>query len=153
MALLALGGRPQPLKKPSQCQKGHFYDKIIVINDNKTPELAKSAITGNICVHLCDLSTKVFKNIKMFKWHNGPKKPQTLNKNKACTIQVSTRCWNTGSTPLEIWCSAVQGLAERFEAPQDQRGKFWLWVTSIVSTTSSKRLTPPSGRWKILNLT
>ena len=25
MALLALGGRPQPLKKPSQSQKGHFY--------------------------------------------------------------------------------------------------------------------------------
>ena len=28
MALLALRGRPQPLKKPSQSQKGHFYEKM-----------------------------------------------------------------------------------------------------------------------------
>ena len=28
MALLALGGRPQPLKKPSQSQKGHFSEKM-----------------------------------------------------------------------------------------------------------------------------
>ena len=43
MALLALGGRPQPLKKPSQSQKGHFYEKMNALNDTKTPELSKSA--------------------------------------------------------------------------------------------------------------
>ena len=50
MALLALGGRPQPLKKPSQGQKGHFSDKINVLNDTKTLELAESGKKiGNIC--------------------------------------------------------------------------------------------------------
>ena len=49
MALLALGGRPQPLKKPSQNQKGHFYVKMNALNDTKTPEMAKSTKeTGNI---------------------------------------------------------------------------------------------------------
>ena len=43
MALLALRGRPQPLKKPSQSQKGHFYEKMNALNDTKTPELSKSA--------------------------------------------------------------------------------------------------------------
>ena len=43
MALLALGGRPQPLKKPSQSQKGHFYVKMNALNDTKTPELSKSS--------------------------------------------------------------------------------------------------------------
>ena len=47
MALLALGGRPQPLKKPSQSQKGHF-DKIMnALNDAKTSELSKSAEGNN----------------------------------------------------------------------------------------------------------
>ena len=41
--LLALGGRPQPLKKPSQSQKGHFYEKMNALNDTKTPELSKSS--------------------------------------------------------------------------------------------------------------
>ena len=43
MALLALRGRPQPLKKPSQSQKGHFYEKMNALNDTKTSELSKSA--------------------------------------------------------------------------------------------------------------
>ena len=43
MALLALGGCPQPLKKPSQSQKGHFYEKTNALNDTKTSELSKSA--------------------------------------------------------------------------------------------------------------
>ena len=43
MALLALGGRPQPLKKPSQSQKGHYYVKMNALNDTKTSELSKSA--------------------------------------------------------------------------------------------------------------
>ena len=42
MALLALGGRPQPLKKPFQSQKGHFYEKINALNDTKTSKLSKS---------------------------------------------------------------------------------------------------------------
>ena len=42
-ALLALGGRPQPLKKPSQSQKGNFYEKMNVLNDAKTAEQSKSA--------------------------------------------------------------------------------------------------------------
>ena len=50
MALLALRGRPQPLKKPSQSQKGHFPSKMNALNDTKTPVLSKSAKeTGNIC--------------------------------------------------------------------------------------------------------
>ena len=43
MALLALGGRPQPLKKPSQSQKGHFYEKMNALNDTKTLAMSKSA--------------------------------------------------------------------------------------------------------------
>ena len=43
MALLALGGRPQPLKKPSQSQKGHFYEKMNALNDTKTLVMSKSA--------------------------------------------------------------------------------------------------------------
>ena len=43
MALLDLGGRPQPLKKPSQSQMGHFYEKMNVLNDTKTPAMSKSA--------------------------------------------------------------------------------------------------------------
>jgi len=43
MALLALGGRPQPLKKPSQSQKGHFYEKMNALSDTKTLEVSKSA--------------------------------------------------------------------------------------------------------------
>ena len=43
MALLALGGLPQPLKKPSQSQKGYFYEKMNALNDTKTSELSKYA--------------------------------------------------------------------------------------------------------------
>ena len=43
MALLALGGSPQPLKKPSQSQKGHFYKKMNALNDTKTLAMSKSA--------------------------------------------------------------------------------------------------------------
>ena len=59
MALLALRGRPQPLKKPSQSQKGHFEEKMNVLNDTKTSELSKSAKeTGNICDRLWHLSKR-----------------------------------------------------------------------------------------------
>ena len=43
VALLALRGRPQPLKKPSQSQKGHFYEKMNALNDTKTLAMSKSA--------------------------------------------------------------------------------------------------------------
>ena len=53
MSLLALGGHPQPLKKPSQSKKGHFCQKINAINDTKPLEMAKYAKeTGNICDRL-----------------------------------------------------------------------------------------------------
>ena len=58
MALLALRGRSQPLKKPSQSQKGHLYVKMNALNDTKTPEMSKSAegkATGNICGRLWHL--------------------------------------------------------------------------------------------------
>ena len=59
MALLALGGRPQPLKKPSQSQKVHFYVKMNALNDTKTSELSKFAKeTGNICDCLWHLSKR-----------------------------------------------------------------------------------------------
>ena len=57
MALLALGGRPQPLKNPSQSQKGHFYKRTNALNDTKTSELSKSA-EGNICDRLWHLSKR-----------------------------------------------------------------------------------------------
>ena len=46
MTLLALGGRPQPLKKPTRSQKGHFYMKMNALNDTKTAELSKT-VKGN----------------------------------------------------------------------------------------------------------
>ena len=59
MALLAFGGRPQPLKKTSQSQKGHFYEKMNELNDTKTSELSKSVKeTGNICDRLWHLSRR-----------------------------------------------------------------------------------------------
>ena len=59
MSLLALGGRPQPLKKPTQSQNGHFYEKMNALNDAKTSELSKSAReTGNICDRLWHLSRR-----------------------------------------------------------------------------------------------
>ena len=59
MALLALGRRPQPLKKPSQSQKEHFSEKMNALNDTKTSELSKSEKgTGNICDRLWHLSKR-----------------------------------------------------------------------------------------------
>ena len=39
MALLALSGRPQPLKQPGSKLTVLFSQKMIAINDTKTPEL------------------------------------------------------------------------------------------------------------------
>ena len=59
MALLALGGRPQPLKKPSHSQKGRFNKKMNELNNTKTSELSKSAMeTGIICDRLWHLSRR-----------------------------------------------------------------------------------------------
>ena len=52
--IVALRGRTQPVKKPSQSQEGHFPKKMNSKNDTKTLELSKSA-TGNICDHLWHL--------------------------------------------------------------------------------------------------
>ena len=58
MDLLALGGCPQPLKKPSQSQKVHFYEKMNALNDIKTAAMSKSSkqngdylfvVVGGIC--------------------------------------------------------------------------------------------------------
>ena len=62
MVLLVLRGQPQPFKKLSQIQKGHFYEKMYAINDTKTLELAKSAkVTRNIC-GICQGLAKVETN-------------------------------------------------------------------------------------------
>ena len=73
MALLALGGRPQPLKKPSQSQKGHFYEKMNALNDTKTPGNVK--ICGRqrgIFLIVCGISRGVDKIKMQFpKWHSA----------------------------------------------------------------------------------
>ena len=74
MALLALGGHPQPLKKPSQRQKGHFYEKMNALNDTKTLAMSKFAkATGNICDGLWHLSRRMDKK-QISKRQNWPKK-------------------------------------------------------------------------------
>ena len=73
MALLALGGCPQPLKKPSQSQKGHFYEKMNALNDTKTSELSKSAEgNGEYLSIVCGICQGVDKK-QFSKWHNWPK--------------------------------------------------------------------------------
>ena len=47
ITLLALGGRPQPLKQPSQSQKCHFYKKMNALNDTITSAMSKSAKKTN----------------------------------------------------------------------------------------------------------
>ena len=63
----ALRGRPQPLKKPSQSQKGKISKKMNVTDDTKTPKLANSAKkTGNIYEILWHLSRHGLKaNLQM----------------------------------------------------------------------------------------
>merc|ERR1712029_99438 len=77
MDLLALGGRPQPLKKPSQSQKGHFYVKMNALNDPKTLELTVK-IWGRqhgIFVIVCGICRGVDKK-QISKWHTWLKKPR-----------------------------------------------------------------------------
>ena len=52
MALLALGGRHQPLKKPSQSQKEKFSRKMSELNVTKTPKMAKYAKESDRLWHL-----------------------------------------------------------------------------------------------------
>ena len=48
---------PSASQKALSKSKGTFYEKMNVVNDTKTPEMAKSAKeTGNICDHLWHLS-------------------------------------------------------------------------------------------------
>ena len=83
MALQALGGRPQPLKKPNQSQKGHFPQKNDGKNDTKTPELAKCAKeTGNIFNRLLAVVDGWIKS-KFPNATTGAKSTQMLLKNKA----------------------------------------------------------------------
>ena len=85
MALLALGGRPQPLGKPSQSQKGHFNEKLNALIDTQTPELSKSAKeTENICDHLWHLSRRGWIKCNYPNNTTGLKTTQMLHKNKAC---------------------------------------------------------------------
>ena len=89
MDLLALGGRPQPLKKPSQSQKGHFYKKMNALDDTKTSELSKSAKeTENICDRLWHLSRWDKKQIS--KWHNWPKKHANVKHKIKLAINPTT---------------------------------------------------------------
>ena len=50
-----LRGRPQPLKKSSQSQKGHLSEKMNAINDTNTPELTKSAKEEGNTVIFCGI--------------------------------------------------------------------------------------------------
>ena len=81
MAILALGGRRQPLKKPSESQKGHFYEKMNALIDTKTPELSKTAKETGLSVAFVEAWIKSkFANAKA-----GPK--NHLHKNKGWLTQ------------------------------------------------------------------
>ena len=56
MALLALGGRPQPLKKTSQSQKGHFLE-------NEAQEMTRKLLAALAKVY------SVLGNIRDISWH------------------------------------------------------------------------------------
>ena len=92
MALLALGGRPQPLKKPSQSRKGHFYVKMNALNDTKTPGTVKSLLSplGNIRVvswHLSKQGSELEKRGTFSILHE-----KGAHKNKACLRGSRCRC-------------------------------------------------------------
>ena len=83
MALLALGGRPQPLKKPSQSQKGHFYERMNALNDTKTSELSKSAEGNGEYLWSSVAFVKAWIKNKSPNGKTGLKTTQILHKNKA----------------------------------------------------------------------
>ena len=85
MALLALRGRPQPLKKPSQSQKGHFYEKMNALNDTKTSELSKSAEGNGEYLWSSVAFVEAWIKSKSPNGKTGLKTTQILHKNKACT--------------------------------------------------------------------
>ena len=73
VSLWALGGHPQPLKKPSQSQKEPFlHIKINVLNDTKTSELSKSE--RGIFVIVCGICQSVDKKSKIPNNKTGLKK-------------------------------------------------------------------------------
>ena len=83
MALLALRGRPQPLKKPSQSQKGHFYEKMNALNDTKTSELSKSAEGNGEYLWSSVAFVEAWIKSKSRNANTGLKTTQMLHKNKA----------------------------------------------------------------------
>ena len=91
MALLALGGRPQPLKKPSQSQKGHFYEKMNALNDTKTSAMSKSAEGNGEYLWSSVAFVKVWMKSKSQNANTGLKTTQMLHKNKACQTHEELR--------------------------------------------------------------
>ena len=105
MALLALGGHPQLLKKPSQSQKGHFYEKMNALNDTKTSSMSKSA-EGNgeyllSSVAFVEVWTKNMAKLDL-------KTTQILHKNKACfTKKYGLRNFSPSSLRLKSAFSMI----------------------------------------------
>ena len=83
MALLALGGRPQPLKKPSQSQKGHFYVKMNALNDTKTSAMSKSAEGNGEYLWSSVAFVEAWIERKFPNVNTALKNTQMLHKNKA----------------------------------------------------------------------
>ena len=75
---------PQPLKKPSQSQKGHFYKKMNALNDTKTPELSKSAEGNGEYLWSSVAFVEAWIKSKSRNAKTGLKTTQMLHKNKAC---------------------------------------------------------------------
>ena len=87
MTLLALEGRPQPLKKPSHSQKGHFYVKMNARNDTKTSAMSKSAEGNGEYLRSSVAFVKAWTKSKFPNGKTGSKTTQMLHK-KAC-VKVS----------------------------------------------------------------
>ena len=84
MPLLALRGRPQPIKKPSQSQKGHVYVKMNALNDTKTSELSKSVEGNGEYLWSSVEFVEAWIKSKSRNANTGLKTTQMLHKNKAC---------------------------------------------------------------------
>ena len=119
--VLPLGGRRQPLKKPSQSQKGHFYVKMNALNDTKTSELSKSAEGNGEYLWSSVAFVEAWIKSKSPNGKTGLKTTQILHKNKAWfrphrddasqlyysvfknfSVFFSHTCWRTASKK-QIW--------------------------------------------------
>ena len=116
MDLLALRGRPQPLKKPSQSQKGHFYKKMNAVNDTKTPELSKSAEGNGEYLWSSVAFVEAWIKSKSRNANTGLKTTQMLHKNKACTtliFMVVVVVWYSNRpTPPFLYYGKMQAAAD-----------------------------------------